>query len=108
MRQEFEKGILKRVIATDVWGTGVDFPLLQVLIRADGRASEILDTQLPGRATRVSDGKEYGLLVDCMDEWNDTFLRRSNSRKRNYLKKGWTMVGLGTRRLGTAHAAQNK
>lgn len=108
MRKAFEAGALKRVIATDVWGTGVDFPLLQVLIRADGRSSDILDTQLPGRATRISEGKEYGLLVDCMDEWNDTYLRRSNSRKRNYIKKGWTMVGLGKRRLGTATYSQNR
>ena len=77
-----------------------------MLVRADGRASDILDTQLPGRVTRTNDSKEYGLVIDCMDEWDDGLLRSSNSRKRNYIKKGWTMVGLGTRRLGTAASSQ--
>lgn len=107
MRQQFEAGTLKKVIATDVWSTGVDFVGLSVLGRADGRDSRIMDMQIPGRANRIFDGKEYALIVDCMDGFHDTMLRRSNSRKRAYIKKGWTMLGLGSRRIGTAAARWN-
>lgn len=108
MRRAFEAGELKKVIATDVWSTGVDFVALQVLGRADGRDSRIMDTQVPGRANRVHGGKPHALVVDCMDVFHPTLLRRANGRKRAYLKQGWTMVGLGTRRPGVAAARQNR
>lgn len=97
MREDFEDRKLLRVIATDVWSTGVDFESLEVVVRADGRASKILDIQIPGRATRVdtkSDSKAYGIVVDCYDEFNRTFEYRSKSRKASYQKYGWEMVGL--------------
>lgn len=107
MREQFEAGELKKVIATDVWSTGVDFTALSVVARADGRDSRIMDTQIPGRGNRTFDGKEYATLIDCMDGHHDTLLRRSNNRKRAYIKKGWKQVGLGTRRPGTAAAQWN-
>lgn len=97
MQLEFEEGTLKKVIATDVWSTGVDFPQLSVLIRADARSSEIIDIQAPGRVVRRHDasGKEYGLVVDLMDHFDPTFLRRSQQRRRNYKAQGWEQVTPG-------------
>jgi len=91
MSKDFEAGTLKKVIATDVWSTGVDFPQLAVLIRADARASEIMDIQAPGRVVRRHDasGKEYGMVIDCMDYFDPAFLRRSQERKKTYVKQGW-------------------
>lgn len=91
MSKDFEAGTLKKVIATDVWSTGVDFPQLSVLIRADARASEIMDIQAPGRVVRRHDasGKDHGLVVDCMDYFDDAFLRRSQERKKTYIRQGW-------------------
>lgn len=99
MSRDFEAGTLKKVIATDVWSTGVDFPQLSVLIRADARASEIMDVQAPGRVVRRHDpsGKDHGLVIDCMDYFDGAFMRRSNERKKTYVKQGWEQPASRTR-----------
>ncbi len=107
MRRAFEAGELKKVIATDVWSTGVDFSALGVLGRADGRDSRIMDTQIPGRANRTYEGKEYATIIDCMDMFSDRTLRRSNNRKRTYAKYGWTQTGLASRRPGVEASRLN-
>jgi len=92
LRDAFEAGTLKRVIATDVWSTGVDFQQLQVLYRTDARDSANLDTQAGCRASRISPatGKAYGEVVDCCDLWDDGFKRKSGSRRRHYNDLGWS------------------
>jgi superfamily II DNA or RNA helicase len=91
LRSRFETGEVKKVIATDVWSTGVSFEQLAVLIRADARSSDILDDQAPGRVVRTHEasGKTHALIYDCWDAFNDSFLRKSRMRWRNYAKKGW-------------------
>ena len=89
-RQQFEKGTLRKAICTDVWSTGVDFRQLGVLIRGDARSTGIIDTQLPGRLTRLHEGKQVGILYDCWDCFDDKLLRRSQERSRRYAKKNWT------------------
>lgn len=91
MSKDFEAGTLKKVIATDVWSTGVDFPMLSVLIRADARASEIMDIQAPGRVVRRHDasGKEHGIVIDCLDSFDPGFKKRSFERKKTYDEQGW-------------------
>jgi hypothetical protein len=94
LRGQFESGDLKRVIATDVWSTGVDFEQLNVLVRADDRDSDIVDVQGPGRVSRLyvsPDGvkKEFGEVVDCMDTWDTTFYRKSMGRRNSYKLLGW-------------------
>lgn len=90
-RQDFRDGKLRRVIATGVWGTGLDFPKLEVLIRADGQGGLIPNTQIPGRVSRSSDGKERGVLIDFDDSFNDTLSQRASKRMTAYRKKGWTI-----------------
>lgn len=92
MRLDFESGKLKRVIATDVWATGVDFASLSVLYRCDSRESEILDSQAPGRVSRISPetGKQYGEVVDCFDAFDSGLKRKSQSRKAHYAALGWS------------------
>lgn len=91
LRQQFEKGELKKVIATDVWSTGVNFNQLAVLIRADARSSEIMDAQIPGRVCRLhtATNKQFGLVIDCLDQFDNGFHNASRKRKRNYESKGW-------------------
>jgi superfamily II DNA or RNA helicase len=94
MRKQFEEGTLKRVIATDVWSTGVDFEQLNVLVRADDRDSDIVDVQGPGRVSRVytaPDGttKDFGEVIDCMDTFDPTFYRKSTGRRDSYKLLGW-------------------
>lgn len=95
LRDRFESGELKRVIATDVWATGVDFEQLNVLVRADARDSDIADIQGPGRVSRIytdpatGTRKEFGEVIDCIDNFDANFYRRSEGRKRSYNLLGW-------------------
>lgn len=92
MREQFSEGTLKRVIATDVWATGVDFEQLQVLYRLDARESPILDAQGPARVSRISPttGKKSGEVIDGYDCFDEGFKRKSASRRRNYAELKWS------------------
>lgn len=94
MRISFENHDLKKVIATDVWSTGVSFERLAVLVRADARGSEIMDTQAPGRVARThtDSGKEKGIVYDFYDHFDSGFKGKSTKRRSNYEKKGWTQI----------------
>ena len=81
-------------ISTGVWGTGANFPGLNVLVRADGQSSDISSTQLPGRVTRTSEGKAVGYVVDFDDKFDTSLNRRSQQRIRCYRKKGWEVLPL--------------
>jgi superfamily II DNA or RNA helicase len=89
LRQKFERGELKKVIATDVWSTGVSFDSLAVMIRADARSSEIMDTQMPGRVCRLHTDKPVGLVIDCLDQFDSGFRTAARKRQKNYEAKGW-------------------
>lgn len=91
-RLDFKSGKLRRAIATGVWSTGVDFPALNVVIRADGQRSSIQATQIPGRATRSNNGqKDYGVVIDFDDVFHGTLSDRAAGRFRHYRKKGWAI-----------------
>lgn len=90
MQQQFERGELRKVIATDVWSTGVDFRELAVLIRGDERESVIRSQQGPGRVSRIHHGKEYGEVVDFYDAFDDGLRRKSEQRRRVYASLGWS------------------
>lgn len=93
MRQDFETGALKKVIATGVWATGVDFVNLQVLIRGDAMMSEIADTQIPGRVCRTNENdKSVGVLVDMIDQFDEGFRRKAMARSNHYKSNGWEQV----------------
>ncbi len=92
LTKQFEKGELKKVIATPVWNVGVSFNALQVLIRAAGSASPINDIQIPGRVSRISDGKTHGVVHDYLDQFNSSFAAKAKGRARMYKKNGWEQV----------------
>ena len=89
LRRAFEQGSLKRAIATTVWSVGVDFRALQILLRAEGTASAIASTQVPGRTSRLHDGKEQSVLHDYFDLFNEQLQRNSVARWREYRRHGW-------------------
>jgi len=92
LKRKFEQGELRKVIATTVWNRGVNFHELQVLIRADASSSSIADTQIPGRLARRFEGKNNGVLIDYLDEFDESLKRKSGSRKADYKKKGWKQI----------------
>jgi superfamily II DNA or RNA helicase len=85
----FERGKLKKAICTTVWNVGVSFNKLQVLIRADAGGSPIMDTQIPGRVSRIEEGKEYGIVHDYMDQFSTSFRRKALGRQKSYESNGW-------------------
>jgi len=89
MRKEFEAGTLRKVIATDVWSTGVDFPHLSVLLRGDERDGEIQSSQGPARPSRLQDGKEYAIVIDFVDNFDTKLKAKARSRYRRYKSLGW-------------------
>lgn len=92
IRKKFSAGTLKRAIATGIWSTGVDFPNLSVIIRADGGASPIKDIQMPGRVCRITEGKSKGILVDFADNYDVWTARRSKARFESYEAKQWDIL----------------
>jgi superfamily II DNA or RNA helicase len=92
LRNMFSKGKIKKVIATTVWKEGVDFPELSVLIRADGITSPIMSNQIPGRLSRLSSGKQVGVLVDFEDKFCVWAERRSKARMKVYTDTGWRII----------------
>jgi len=95
LKEKFSTGALRRAIATTIWAKGVDFRGLDVLVRADGLASSIQSTQVPGRLSRLGhDGKKLeGRLVDFNDKFSRDLQYRSQERITMYHHHGWRVEG---------------
>ena len=89
MLGKFEDGVLRKVIATSTWGTGVDCRNLDVIVNASGAPSPINVEQWAGRNSRLYDGKEFGLLIDMRDEWDNWAHGRAKRRITIYNKNKW-------------------
>jgi superfamily II DNA or RNA helicase len=91
IRKRFERGKLRKVIATSVWKRGVNFLGLSVLIRADRSSTKEDCTQIPGRLSRVhaAGGKTFSVLIDLNDEFDGGFELDANRRRGIYRRKGW-------------------
>jgi superfamily II DNA or RNA helicase len=89
MRRAFEAREYLSAIATGVWSVGVSFDELQVLVRAEGSGSETQHVQAPGRVLRIAENKQAGIIVDFWDQWDDSFLRKAEGRRRAYARNDW-------------------
>jgi len=104
LQEAFEQGRLRKAIATDVWSTGVDFEQLSVLARLDDRDSDILDSQGPGRLSRIYGGKAQGCLIDSMDCFDVGFHKKAKGRRKSYRSLGWDENWpVGVRQIGGDH-----
>jgi len=92
LTKEFEAGKLKKVICTTVWNVGVSFNSLAVLIRADGGGSAINDIQIPGRVSRIDEGKSCGIVRDYLDQFNRGFRLKAAGRAKSYARNKWEQV----------------
>lgn len=92
MLRRFEAGTLKKVISTHCWKKGINPQQLKVFVRADGETSSINNVQLPGRLSRVYQGKDRGLLIDGNDRFDDWAARRAANRLRDYRALGFKEV----------------
>jgi superfamily II DNA or RNA helicase len=92
--ERFRNGTLKKVVSTMMWRQGVDFPDLDVLIRADGQVSNISSIQISGRVIRKTATKKVAYLYDFYDWWDELFLEASIKRRRLYASCTWKQVTL--------------
>ncbi len=92
LTEMFERGKLKKAIATTVWNVGVSFNALAVMVRADAGGSDTMDIQLPGRVSRTAGGKRYGVVHDFLDQFSENLSRRAKKRHKNYAAQGWTQI----------------
>jgi superfamily II DNA or RNA helicase len=88
----FAGGRLRKAIVTTVWNVGVSMNYLEVLLRADGGASPINDTQIPGRTSRTNTAidKKVSIIHDYLDQFSVGPRNRASGRRSNYHKNGWT------------------
>jgi len=92
MRGAFAKGTLRYIIATTVFRQGVNFPKLEVLIRADGTVSSVDGIQIPGRLSRLDEGKDCAYLIDMGDEFSQWSHRRALAREETYKQQEWQKI----------------
>jgi superfamily II DNA or RNA helicase len=91
-RRAFAKGTLRGVISTYVFRQGVNFRHLKVLVRADGATSTVAGIQIPGRLSRLDEGKDCAYLIDVRDTFTDWAVRRSETRAKLYQEQGWKEI----------------
>lgn len=68
--KDIESAKIKRVLSTGIYRQGINFPKLTVLCNAEGMGSEIIAGQLPGRASRNIEGKDYAYIIDFHRSWD--------------------------------------
>lgn len=85
----FESGELKRLVATDSLGEGIDPDNLMVVIDANWTTSNVQVAQRAGRNRRHGETKPYGVIINFLDKFDDTVTRKSNERLREYRKRGY-------------------
>lgn len=99
LRNAFERGECRKVIATPVWNVGVDMRHLQVIIRADASGSPIADVQIPGRGVRTctvnGQSKQCAIVHDYLDEFDVRLANKARRRLRSYQSRGWTVLTPG-------------
>lgn len=93
LAEAFKAGELKRVIATGVWGTGLDMKYLRHLVYASGEPGNVPVVQWGGRVTRTNkEGKVEGWITDCLDEFDPWARGRANRRVREYRGTSWRVI----------------
>ena len=67
--QVYNQDIMK-IVSTNIYTTGVNFPNLNIVVNAAGGGSDIASAQIPGRASRKTDGKEVAYMIDFWHPWD--------------------------------------
>ena len=80
---------MKKVIATKIWAEGINVKHCRFFFRANGSASANDSIQMPGRLSRLMEGKEDAVLLDIYDDFNEVVKRKAETRKKEYIKQGW-------------------
>lgn len=88
----FNTGSIKRIISTDCLAEGVDPKNLYVIINANCMQSDVSVLQKAGRNRRLTEGKDFGIIIDFDDSWNDKTERKASNRIKHYRDKGYKII----------------
>jgi superfamily II DNA or RNA helicase len=83
--EEFKAGSIPILIASVIFDTGVDVPIIQTLIVASGGTSDIETIQRIGRAIRTSPGKDRAYIFEFLDA-DSSFLKKHALSRQGTLK----------------------
>jgi len=87
VRQDIKNGKYRVLIATKVFGAGLDIPCLELGINAQGGKGEIVTGQGAGRIVRPWN-EVAKVWIDIYDEWNSTLEDHSKNRIKIYKEQG--------------------
>lgn len=85
--QQFRRGDLKQLVNVDLFGEGFDVPACEVVSMARPTESYGLFMQQMGRGLRTSEGKEYGIIIDHVQNYHTHAQRRGMPDK----YQNWTL-----------------
>lgn len=63
----FRRGEIRNLVNVDLFGEGMDVPGVEVVSKGRPTMSLGLDMQQSGRCLRPADGKEYGIIIDHVE-----------------------------------------
>lgn len=89
--ENFKRGKIKCVLATQLADEGLDVPILSCICLAfPGRHADLLMQQV-GRALREYKGKESAVIIDVVDPFVKTLRSQWHHRRRAYLSWGFSL-----------------
>jgi superfamily II DNA or RNA helicase len=106
-RSRIEAGVMsgniKRLVANDSYSEGVDTTKLRVMVEAGWSINDETVSQRAGRNRRRDAGKNLGVVITFLDDWEipcqvegmskkNPLKDRALSRIRNYTKRGWPVL----------------
>jgi superfamily II DNA or RNA helicase len=92
----FNSGDIKRIISTDCLAEGVDPKNLYVIINCNWMQSDVSVLQKAGRNRRLTEGKDYGIIIDFNDCWDQRMERKSQGRLKHYNSKGYNVMKISS------------
>ena len=89
--QQMRSGATKLVIASKIFGTGINVPDIRCIIRYDAGASAIESVQFPGRGSRKKTEYNWLYLIDFNDRTSKYFQKHTRQRIRVYKDEGYAI-----------------
>lgn len=71
MLREFENRSFNIIVNVDLFGEGTDIPVMEAIIMARMTKSLSLYIQQFGRPLRTASGKDYGIVIDMVNNWRE-------------------------------------
>lgn len=108
LKEQFASGKLTQAIATDTLHKGFDVPHLEYVIMAAPAGANVIQ-QRAGRAGRISNGKEKGIVIDFLHLQHPILFRQSITALKRYKQEGFEVeVLLEQSLLGKNHQLSPK